>query len=88
MRKNKEFLKKRDIADLVEALELIINEQLQRLRGLGSMLEELTDPVLIKKAYKEMGDVVQSLLPVQYLVEQQAPGMKDVFEQYRKEACD
>ena len=67
MRKNKEFLKKRDIADLVEALELIINEQLQRLRGLGSMLEELTDPVLIKKAYKEMGDIVESLLPCNIL---------------------
>jgi hypothetical protein len=44
------------------------------------MALELTDPVLMEKAYKEMGDIVQSLLPVQYLIEHHIPGMKELFE--------
>lgn len=84
MRKSKSFLLKRDIADLAEALEILINEQLSTLHGLGKMVPNLTDPVLINKAYKEMGGIVQSLLPVQYLVEHHHPAMKEVFEQFNQ----
>jgi len=82
MRKSKQFLVKRDINDLVEALELIISEQMGKLNGLATMLVNLTEPELIDKAYAEIGHIVNSLVPVQYLVEQQAPSMKEVFKQY------
>lgn len=84
MRKNKQFLLKRDISDLAEALEILVNQQLSRVHGLGSMVNDLTDPVLIAKAYKEMGDIIRSLLPVQYLVEHHNPGTKHLFEYFKE----
>lgn len=84
MRKNREFLLKRDISDLAEALEILVNEQIYRMQGLGSMVNDLTDPVLIAKAYKQMGDIIESLLPVQYLVEHHIPGSKELFETFKE----
>lgn len=80
--KRKQDLKGHSIEELTEALEYVINQELQNIKFLQEMIDTQTDEIKIAKAYRDMRTIVKSLKPVQYLVEMQAPGMKEIFKQF------
>ena len=74
-------LKGRSISELAEALGYVINQHLENIRFYQEMINT-GDDIKIAKAYKDMRSTILQLRPIQYLVEQQAPGMKEVFKQF------
>lgn len=74
-------LKGRSIPELTEALEYIIDQKLQHLRFFQEMMLE-GDEIKSAKAYRDIRKLMAELRPVQYIIERNIPGMKEVFEQY------
>lgn len=74
-------LKGRTIPELIEALEYVIDQKIQKIKFLYEILET-DDHIKMAKAYRDMRETINELRPVQYIVENQVPGIRKIFDQF------
>ncbi len=71
-----------DIPELVEKLEFIINNKMDEFKRLGAEWKQIQNDAIqrIEVLQSKMRDIAVELNPVQYIVNQNNPDFKEIFD--------